>query len=960
MITDDKDELNLEQTNTPPLTQADHEEQYHFDATKKAYDEDRKLRGKQYGSATDFGRAIISKALIFFTEDGEAKTCLDSLSYGIETEANKIFNHSHSKRMPVTKPLIDFVACVDRALMDDYSEGSWSDIAALIILKIVVDACLLPSNSKHVSPGSAASLIGDQLWLQLSDCLHSVICPGLRKATQVAYDGETERTEMQGLRNKRFAQSQAVGYINKRLADDGTFMNVEWPDEVKTHVGLWCLGIVYQYVPGFFEEAWVSTYKGNGDYRKVLKASHRLIALHANKLAELSELRFDAWPLREEPYKWQDTGTPGRNNRTGGYHTERCRQRNPIVRGHDQSNTIPSALCIDFLNRLGSVEYAVDARVSEAIDWSLSNHRAVDGLRVMPHPTVEQMQKGMPFAQWPFNPPPGWIGQKKDWIGSEQWKSSKTVICNRHSLLERKAIRSTLLNYYSGQLVRWDSPIWFSWSIDTRGRSYAQQSICQPQGFPAERCLFLFGGKATDQELTPEGHREVLIAIGGALNGTRSSYDERITAAKASLKDLISIVQEFGPAAPDKLETMGADEPWKLFVLLSEYDEAVLKKEHGWRVGLEIDACQSGLSILSGLQRDKIGMAATNALPNEGAPSDAYQLVCNEALKALKSLQHVNAEEVTVIGRQRKRDQDGLKIEPKEWIEVERQKLKFEVKDEKGEFWLQSARTTTWLQKHHLSPEYAQRLIDALSHPKARALCKPCVLQSIYGSSHTSRLKATKQALEDKGITLSKPTDENPEEVEALLQAELTSYVYSAAQRLFPKAYSTLRWIRQAIKLATNVGTKAKQISKQGLTWELSDGMKLNHRPGMSNCKSIKSFAFGSIYCPINYTKEINLDSLRSAGAPNFVHSIDSLMLRYAFGRDWDRPVFSIHDACQVLPNDLAKARKNLAAAYVKACSENSLDALGNQIGVSAKLLTRPDFGDANINDSLDAHYLYN
>lgn len=134
--------------------------------------------------------------------------------------------------MPVTKPLVDFDACVDRAIMDDYSEESWSDIAALIVLKIIVNAALLPSNSKHVSPGSAASLIGDQLWLQLSDCLQSVICPALSISSQVAYDEKTERSEMQGLRNKRFAQSQAIGYINKRLAKDGTFMNTEWSDEV--------------------------------------------------------------------------------------------------------------------------------------------------------------------------------------------------------------------------------------------------------------------------------------------------------------------------------------------------------------------------------------------------------------------------------------------------------------------------------------------------------------------------------------------------------------------------------------------------------------------------------------------------------------------------------------------------------------------------------------------------------
>lgn len=72
-LMNDNNDHNISTIDTTP-TQADHEEQYHFDTLKQAFEVDRKLRNKQYGSVTDFGRAIISKALICFTEDGEAKT----------------------------------------------------------------------------------------------------------------------------------------------------------------------------------------------------------------------------------------------------------------------------------------------------------------------------------------------------------------------------------------------------------------------------------------------------------------------------------------------------------------------------------------------------------------------------------------------------------------------------------------------------------------------------------------------------------------------------------------------------------------------------------------------------------------------------------------------------------------------------------------------------------------------
>ena len=135
--------------------------------------------------------------------------------------------------------------------------------------------------------------------------------------------------------------------------------------------------------------------------------------------------------------------------------------------------------------------------------------------------------------------------------------------------------------------------------------------------------------------------------------------------------------------------------------------------------------------------------------------------------------------------------------------------------------------------------------------------------------------------------------------------------------------------------------------------------MVVNHRPTYPNQFVIHGFMFGSTLCPSGYTEDIQPEKVMSGAAPNFIHSIDSYLLRTSFD-GWNKPLFSIHDAVCVLPSDLSEARKRLSEGYIRTCRDNTLHALGEANGVGIDLLPRPVMGTADLEKVIDAQFLFN
>ena len=245
------------------------------------------------------------------------------------------------------------------------------------------------------------------------------------------------------------------------------------------------------------------------------------------------------------------------------------------------------------------------------------------------------------------------------------------------------------------------------------------------------------------------------------------------------------------------------------------------------------------------------------------------------------------------------------------------------------------------------------RLIDVLKQG-GRSLGKPTVMQAIYGGSHGSARKKVLEILNEKGIVLA-----NDSEMHDKLLSELVSFTRKAAEMCFPKAFNALRWIRKMASMASKLQLPGYEVANTGLLWNLPDGMQVNHRPTHSNTFDIPGFMFGNVLVPCGYSDDIRKEKLVSGAAPNYIHSLDAFLLRTSF-EGWKKPLFSVHDAVCVLPSDLSEARKRLGEGYVKTCKENTLDALGNANYITAKDLPRPVMGNADINQSANAPYLFN
>ena len=115
---------------------------------------------------------------------------------------------------------------------------------------------------------------------------------------------------------------------------------------------------------------------------------------------------------------------------------------------------------------------------------------------------------------------------------------------------------------------------------------------------------------------------------------------------KANVNRLCELTKDYGHSAVERLaEHEKADETWKLYSMLLEYNDVVIEQSKPiWQVPLEIDMTCSGLSLFSGVLRDPVGMTATNALMTaDRLVQDAYRNVVEKAIELLEILAALNS-----------------------------------------------------------------------------------------------------------------------------------------------------------------------------------------------------------------------------------------------------------------------------------------------------------------------------
>ena len=98
---------------------------------------------------------------------------------------------------------------------------------------------------------------------------------------------------------------------------------------------------------------------------------------------------------------------------------------------------------------------------------------------------------------------------------------------------------------------------------------------------------------------------------------------------------------------------------------------------------------------------------------------------------------------------------------------------------------------------------------------------------------------------------------------------------------------------------------------------------------------------------------------MKTAIAPNFVHSYDACLLKTSF-QDWNQPLALIHDQIKVLPNDMDKAMDRLRKGFVHICSGDPLAKLADDLWVPKQQVKRLKQGTGCLEDVLDSAYMFN
>jgi DNA-directed RNA polymerase len=182
--------------------------------------------------------------------------------------------------------------------------------------------------------------------------------------------------------------------------------------------------------------------------------------------------------------------------------------------------------------------------------------------------------------------------------------------------------------------------MWWSAGIDHRGRIYFKSDILSPQNSLIERhCLRFHEAKPLDDE----GIRQVKIALGASMLGTKISIKEREEYGHKNWERCIEYGKDlFG----HRWEYVNDADEWQYFAQLC----AGLKRyqESGtWDVPLYFDATCSAVQWWSMLTNDVDAMRLSNLLPatEEDKPFDAY----SEVKEVVKTLFTENKDELKAL-----------------------------------------------------------------------------------------------------------------------------------------------------------------------------------------------------------------------------------------------------------------------------------------------------------------------
>lgn len=205
--------------------------------------------------------------------------------------------------------------------------------------------------------------------------------------------------------------------------------------------------------------------------------------------------------------------------------------------------------------------------------------------------------------------------------------TTKTAI-NR---IESKRVGFDLALLIAKKFRHYDD-IYFSYSVDFRGRIYPIQQYLNPQGTEQSRALLEF---SDGQVLTERGFYWLCIHGANCYGYDKLSYEDRIQNIKDKHYEILEV-------AKDPLSCLkywkDADSPLLYLAFCFSYSDYIKDPTQPIHNVVQLDGTCSGIQMYSGLLLDKEGAEAVNVInSSSNKPSDIYGVVATESNRLLEN-----------------------------------------------------------------------------------------------------------------------------------------------------------------------------------------------------------------------------------------------------------------------------------------------------------------------------------
>ena len=584
------------------------------------------------------------------------------------------------------------------------------------------------------------------------------------------------------------------------------------------------------------------------------------------------------------------------NDYIGGYLTSELRQGFSLVRGRKTgkgSTLILGKHPLEMLNTLQRVAYRINP-----VTFAVMSHLHEKG-QTLTSFVMEDNEAPIPRPDT----------EDKDIL--KAWRFERSQQENRNAGLRGKRYRS-METYEVAERFAVEERFFVPWSFDYRGRVYPLISYLSPQGTDMEKSLYLF---ADEQPVTEGAKRWLAIHLANCAGEDKLPLDARVQ----WVEDNLPFIEAVALDPLNHLSVIEAtDSPWCFIAAAHEYYHCVVtgeKKTTGLPVAT--DATCSGLQHLSAATLDAATAHLVNVSPTE-RPSDAYKAVLHRTVELLRE---PPADLIAYFTKKNKERSDKAEEEGKE--------------------------------PNHFDLTQLDDLAD-WAESIGRSLTKRVVMTVVYAATEEGNKGHIKEAVDKFEIAKEKRGEGERRHITSNELVIYVKFMRKAMAEVVPGPMAVMEWIKQSIANYY----RDDDHKENDITWMSPSGFPVEQRKRKPNIVRVRTKLLGDVVTSAvaeGFLKEAQPRQHASAGAPNWIHSLDSSLLHLAFA-GFDKPYTLIHDSILTTATDMDYMSGVIREQFREIYEGNPLADFAEQLGADGSSLI---IGDLKVADVEQSDYFF-